>query len=328
MALTKVIANRATNPTATDALITFKLSDDDDDSRRVYLNSTKDNDGYVLLDISGLGPQKGSIVKTNNPLENRFTYNTTTLEARNLVFSIAVDERYSTDVTTISKLKNRLYKLFPIGENIYFEFTIVDELTGEKTKLYINGYVEAVESPMFVRQPLVTVSIICMKSLFVDSVMALYSGYIPNTKISKEIVLGGGGVTPFTYGTTFVVDYNGNVPAPLYVTTTASILLSNTTGRIRVSDSANDILDLYPTVQGANAFNKIEIMSSDGSRAVNFNTVAQGALSGLSSIDPVASTGWPKLYPGSNTIVFGFNPSTVAAGSMATIAYDTYYAGL
>lgn len=147
------------------------------------LQITSEGNGIRIVDVKGLGPVKGQINTSARGQGYGLNYNSTQIGARNIVFSIELSPLYSTDVEL---LRRQVYLMFPIGELIQMRFESGDDI------YQIYGYAESVEPEIFVKNPTLQVSVMC-----VDPYFRLYPR--TNTQV----------ISPSTAGTT--INYEGRV---------------------------------------------------------------------------------------------------------------------
>lgn len=107
--------------------------------------------GLIIKSVTGITPVKASINLSTSASRNGSTYNSTTKNARNIVFTIGIQD----GIRTVEENRHLLYNLFAIGSKLTLRI-ISDSRTGE-----IKGYVESNEIDVYVDDENAVISIIC-----------------------------------------------------------------------------------------------------------------------------------------------------------------------
>lgn len=115
------------------------------------------HNGLRIIDVKGLGPVKADINTSTRGQGFGVNHNSSTIGARNLVFSI---QMYNSIVTSVEELRRQIYLFFPPGENVQMRFKSGEQL------YQIYGYVETVEPEIFTSVPTMQVSVICTDPFF------------------------------------------------------------------------------------------------------------------------------------------------------------------
>lgn len=125
--------------------------------------------GYVIKDIDGLDPVKATFVSSNNAQLPGATFQSSSRETRNIVMKVGLEPDFG--VTTVKKLRTNLYGFLmpetPVELHLYDDEGLV---------VNINGRVESFETPLFVKEPEVNISIVCFDPDFVEPNPILMSG--------------------------------------------------------------------------------------------------------------------------------------------------------
>ena len=105
--------------------------------------------GFLIKEITGLGPPKANINSTENSTDDGSVFNSARLDARNIVLTMVL---YPTP--TIEDTRQLSYKYFPIKKPL----TLVFETDNRVCE--ISGYVESNTPDIFSKQESIQVSII------------------------------------------------------------------------------------------------------------------------------------------------------------------------
>lgn len=111
--------------------------------------------GYLVTDITGLGPQKANINTSQNATTDGSTFNSACIEQRNIVITLMFLEEYSAE-----DLRQKTYEHFPVKKQIQLKF-----ITDNRVCL-IDGIVESNEPTIFSDQCGTQISIICPSPFF------------------------------------------------------------------------------------------------------------------------------------------------------------------
>lgn len=116
--------------------------------------------GFLIFNITGLGPEKAEIQMTNIITADGGIYNSARLPARNIVLSIRF---FSWKNKDIEEIRQESYKYFPIKKYL----TLIFEMNNRVCE--IEGYVESNEPVIFSRETHTQLSIICPYPYFRSS---------------------------------------------------------------------------------------------------------------------------------------------------------------
>lgn len=123
--------------------------------------------GFTVEEIEGLDPVKASIVSSSFAGMDGELYQSSHRETRNIKMKLAL--RPESELDTVRDLRKQLYKFFmpkaPVSLRFYSEDLDVD----------IVGWVETCETPLFAKDPVVDISIICLDPDFFNPVKTVFS---------------------------------------------------------------------------------------------------------------------------------------------------------
>ena len=111
--------------------------------------------GFLIQEISGLGPVKADINVSELSNIDGSIYNSARLSSRNIVFNLALLES-----PTIEDTRQRSYKYFPIKKRV----RLLIETTNRTAEIF--GYVESNEPIIFSKQETTQISIVCPNPYF------------------------------------------------------------------------------------------------------------------------------------------------------------------
>ncbi len=122
--------------------------------KTVFELTHKETD-YQILSITGLNPPQGQINMSNVAGMDGSLFNSSKLQTRNIVITIKING-------DVEKNRLKLYNYFRTKEycKIYYK--------NSSRNVYIEGYVENVDSDYFTNNELVQISIICPNPYFKD----------------------------------------------------------------------------------------------------------------------------------------------------------------
>lgn len=168
--------------------------------------------GFVVQNIDGLGPVKATLVTTSFAGLNGTQYLGSSTEDRNIKFRLGLDP----DVEPVRDVRARLYNFFMPRRSVDLTFRHDDGFT-----VNISGRIESCEPPLFVKEPVVDISIICFDSDFYDPVPAVLRGSTVSDSTDFTIDYPGTVET----GITFNLEVNRPVSAfTIYNTTPEGVL--------------------------------------------------------------------------------------------------------
>lgn len=129
-----------------------------------------ENSGFVIREITGLGPSKATINATELSTSDGSVFNSARIETRNIVFNLKILAS-----PTIELARQKLYKYFPIKKRIKLQFETDTRICD------IFGYVETNEVVIFSNQVSTQISVICPDPYFYSAgsdakTITLFSG--------------------------------------------------------------------------------------------------------------------------------------------------------
>ena len=148
--------------------------------------------GFAITSITGLGPGKATINKTEVSTMDGDLYNSARVGARNIVISL----RYLMK-NTIEEARQLSYKYFPLKRNIKLL------IETDKRKAEISGYVESNEPDIFSKEEGAEISIICpypyfysagsdgMNTIVFSGVEAMFEFPFSNESTSEDLIVMG-----------------------------------------------------------------------------------------------------------------------------------------
>lgn len=111
--------------------------------------------GFLIQEISGLGPVKADINVSELSSVDGSIYNSARMSSRNIVFNLALLES-----PMIEDARQKSYKYFPVKKRI----RLLIETTNRTAEIF--GYVESNEPIIFSRQETTQISIVCPNPYF------------------------------------------------------------------------------------------------------------------------------------------------------------------
>ena len=111
--------------------------------------------GFLIQEISGLGPVKADINVSELSSVDGSIYNSARLQSRNIVFNLVLLES-----PTIEDTRQKSYKYFPVKKRV----RLLIETTNRTAEIF--GYVESNEPIIFSRQETTQISIVCPNPYF------------------------------------------------------------------------------------------------------------------------------------------------------------------
>lgn len=111
--------------------------------------------GFLIQEISGLGPVKADINVSELSSVDGSIYNSARLPSRNIVFNLVLLES-----PTIEDTRQKSYKYFPVKKRV----RLLIETTNRTAEIF--GYVESNEPIIFSRQETTQISIVCPNPYF------------------------------------------------------------------------------------------------------------------------------------------------------------------
>lgn len=259
------------------------------------LNLNDVSSGIVVDSVDGLDPVKATLVSSSFSTMDGGRFQSSRRDVRNIVLHLAIEPNWS--IETVQTVRKRIYDFFMPKSKIMFQF--YDSLTGLNSA-DISGYVESCETPLFVQEPMVDVSILCYDPDFVDHNV---------TSVSQNTV---------ATAATFDIDYDGTVETGIKFALNLNRSLSEFTIKSTTGDGTVRTMDFaYSLVSG----DVLEVSTVPGNKYVDLivGGVRTPILYSLARLSK-----WIDLQPGSNL----FNVYAVGAAIPFTISYYKRYGGL
>lgn len=250
------------------------------------------SNGLIVEDVEGLDPVKATIVSSSFALMDGVQYHSSRREARNIKLRLGLEPDYV--LTTVRDLRNRLYNFFMPKTEVSLRF-YVDGLT-----VNILGRVESFETPLFTKEPVVDISIICFDPDFIDLAPIKFSGM--STSASTETV----------------VSYKGSVETGLQFALKVDRALTAFTFYHRPPDGTLRSLDFSASLVAGDVLTISTVSGAKGATLTRANTNS----SLLYAISPQSN--WIELMPGDNNI----RVYAVGAGIPFDITYTNRYGGM
>ena len=122
--------------------------------------------GYFVKGVDGLDPVKAELVYSSFGLIDGVQFQSARRESRNIVVSLGFDPDYAS--TSVSDLRRAFYSVMNPKDEVVFTIVFAD-FSGALSTYRINGYIETIESPVFSKDPELTISIICPDPDFLSS---------------------------------------------------------------------------------------------------------------------------------------------------------------
>jgi Phage tail protein. len=281
--------------------------------------------GFLIYNMTGLGPEKAEIRTTDIVTADGGIYNSSRLPARNIVLSVRF---FSWEGKTVEQIRHESYKHFPIKKPVTI-FITTDERVGE-----IVGYVEANEPVIFSRETHMQLSIICPYPYFFDGGLygdKVYSfgGVTPrfefpfsNESLTEPLLIMGD-ILIYAEGT---VVYNGDAEVGVTITIDALGPATNITMHkvdARESMSLNTTRLQQMTGKGIVAGDQIRISTVKGQKSI---TLLRGGV--FTNILNILDRGadWFELTKGDN--FFAFEAEQGIENLVFTIENRTLYEGV
>jgi hypothetical protein len=229
------------------------------------------SDGLIVEEISGLDPVKATLVTSSFADVDGEQYHSSRRESRNITLQLGLEADYIN--FSVSDLRARLYQYFMPKNAVVLTFHTDDGLN-----INISGVVESFESPLFTKEPVVNISIMCFDPDFVDS----------------DLVVLTGSTTPGE--TERTVNYAGTVDTGVNFFLTVDRALTEFT---IYHTSANGSLRQLDFAGSLSAGDVLEISTISGAKGA-WVTRANVRSSMLYGVSPQSS--WIEFSPGTNLI--------------------------
>lgn len=253
--------------------------------------------GFIITDISGLGPAKANINMSDYATIDGASYNSSRVEPRNIVITIRLLES-----PTIEDARHRAYYYFPVKKPIRLR------VTTDKRVADIVGYVESNEPNIFSSEEEVVISILCPDPNFysVKEYQTLFSGSEP----AFEFPFSNEGLTPIIEmgliitNPTRTIYYDGDDD----VGATIRIVFSGRAGNISIYNlDSNQILNvdtsIIESILGSQIINRDELVINTRKGSKFVSLIRQGVAYNVLNAVPKTSD-WIQLRIGTNTVTY------------------------
>lgn len=251
------------------------------------------SDGLLIEEIEGLGPVKATLVSSSFARMDGEQYHSSRREARNIIVKINLEPDYVVD--SVQDLRQRLYDYFMPKSRVDMTFWRDDE-----PNVFIQGYVESFESPLFTKEPRVDISIMCFDPDFVDPLGVHVLGNSVATSVEIPI------------------DYSGTVDTGLNLKLLVNRTLAAFTVYLRQANGLLQQMDLSAALVAGDV---VEINTVPGQKRVTL-TRAGLTTSILYAVSPQSA--WISLQPGVNNL----RVYATGAGVPFDLLYYPRYGGL
>lgn len=145
------------------------------------LELTDISDGLIVEEVEGLDPVNASIVSSNNARRSGSQYQASRREERVITLKVA----FKPDVAnTVEDLRFRMYEYFMPDEAVKLTFHLDSGL-----EVDISGRVESCEAPLFAKEPVMEVVVICFDPDLVDPDDVVFAGETTDTSSVETLTL-------------------------------------------------------------------------------------------------------------------------------------------
>lgn len=249
--------------------------------------------GYYVADIQGLDPVKAALAMSKFGSADGAQYQGSRRESRNVVIDLGYNPDYVTN--SVASLRAALYAAMIPKAEVKLRFHHTEGLVVGAT-----GRVESFESPLFVRTPKSTISILCGDPDFYD---------INETSVPLNTVSG---------TTESEIVYQGDVWSGFRIEVAVNRSIAGLDFTHRGPDNViNPISLVYSLIAG----DQVVISTVPGNKGA-WLTRASETSSILYGIDP--SSSWPRFRNGINYVRL----QVAGAAIPYAIKYTTKYGGL
>jgi len=228
-----------------------------------------DTSEFVVERIDGLDPVKATLVSSSFAAMDGSQYQSSRRENRNILLRLALEPDYST--TSVRDLRKLLSSFFMPKEQVGLRFYTTDD-----PPVDIWGRVEDFNSPLFVSEPKVDISILCFDPDFVETTPIELSG---NTVSDSTETL---------------IEYKGTIETGFVFELNLDRSLSEFTIYHRLPDDTIRTMEINASLEIGDV---LRISTVVGSKGV---TLTRGGVESslLYALSPQSS--WLELFPGNN----------------------------
>lgn len=134
--------------------------------------------GYVVKEISGLGPVKATLVSSGIAGMDGEQYHSGSREPRNIVIKLGLEPDYATG--SVFELRSALYSFFMPKTKAKLEFGLFDKFSqnviDQNFDVEIDARIESLEPDVFSKEPAVDLSLMCFDPEFIDPDPVIFEG--------------------------------------------------------------------------------------------------------------------------------------------------------
>lgn len=228
------------------------------------------SNGFIVESIEGLDPVNATLVSSSFANLAGEQFQAARREKRNIVIKFSIRADYVAQ--SVRQLRNALYNFFMPKTEISLRFYLDDEVPVD-----ISGRVENFVAPLFVKEPEVSVSIICFDPDFVSTKSTETSGFTVSDT------------------TETIITYPGNIETGFTLTLNVDRTLTAFSVYNR-SINETSFLDFQFVLQSGDQVVISTIPGEKGAKLIR-NGVESSILYGVSPFSD-----WIQLYPGDNNI--------------------------
>lgn len=147
-------------------------------------------EGYSVQDIEGLDPVPANIVSSSFARLDGDQYQSSRREKRNQIIKLGLEPDYVTQ--SVAQLRQRLYGWFMPKREVLLRY-----YTDEIPVLEIMGRIETFNCPIFVREPVATISVINHDPDFYEPEEVTFNGLTTSGGVDTDLGYGGSVDTGF-----------------------------------------------------------------------------------------------------------------------------------
>lgn len=244
------------------------------------------SDGYLISDIKGLDPVKADLVSSSFALLPGARFQAGKRGVRNIV--VTVKFLANQVGLTVEQLRTKLYQFLMPESHVVLRFINVEGLS-----VRIQGVVESFEAPLFVKDPMADISIIC---------------HDPDLIETNEITVSGNTVSDTTE---MLVDYEGTIPTGFRLVLYPNRTITNFTLHHRNSMNVSKQLYLARTLNSGDVVTINTVLGDKYARLTSGGVET----SIVGNVSPQSS--WSQMSYGENYF------RVVVSG--ASIPYSVFY---
>lgn len=255
------------------------------------------SDGIIVESIEGLDPVKATLVSSSFAALDGAHYQSSRREPRNIKITLGMEPEFETE--SVRDIRNRIYSFFMPKSEVRLSFR---QLDGQVVD--ISGRVESCDTPLFVKEPQVVISMLCFDPDFVDLTPVVHD-YATSGNTTDE-------------AGKLVIDYDGTVETGFLLTLLLNRHIFDFIVYHRPPDGTLRTLYVSHAFDNSDVF-KVNTQVGEKSAIRTRNGVDSSILYALS---PQSS--WLELQPGVNVI----RVYTEGAAIPYNIRYTNKYGGL